>query len=61
MSQKRFKTTLFERYKRRQREVDKHIKEMFLLGVSTHSVSRVIKPLLNDQVSAQSVSNIKYM
>jgi len=55
---KGFKTTLFERYKRRQREVDKHIKEMFLLGVSTRSVSRVIKPLLNDQVSAQSVSNI---
>lgn len=56
--EKGFKTSLFEQYQRRQPEVDKHIKEAFLSGVSTRSVSEVIEPLLDDQVSAQTVSNV---
>jgi len=56
--EKGFKTSLFKQYQRRQSEVDKQIKEAFLLGVSTRSVSKVIEPLLDDRVSAQTVSNI---
>lgn len=53
-----FKTEIFKRYSRRKEEVEKHIKDMFLAGVSTRRVGEVLEPLLGFRVSAQTVSKI---
>ncbi|MDI6689041.1 MAG: IS256 family transposase [Actinomycetota bacterium] len=53
-----FEPTVFEYYKRRQREVEQTIKDMFLAGVSTRRVGEVIRPLLGFEVSATTVSSI---
>ena len=49
---------VFERYQRRQKRVNRLVREMFLLGVSTRKVEEVLSPLLEEPVSAQSVSRI---
>jgi len=53
----KFKT--IPRYRRRSRDVEKMIIEMFLAGVSTRRVKEVIKPLMGRKViSSQTVSNL---
>lgn len=46
------------RYQRRQVQVDALVREMFLRGVSSRQVQRVVEPLLGTGVSAQTVSRI---
>lgn len=53
-----FKTTVFERYQRRQRTVNDVICQAFLRGISTREVSGVLKPILGINVSASAVSRI---
>jgi putative transposase len=49
---------VLERYRRRQRQVDRVLLEAFLLGHSTRKTTRMFKRLFGDSISAQSVSNI---
>ena len=53
-----YRTEVLPRYERRQARVNEMVREMFLAGVSTRRVREVIKPLLGDGVSAQTVSRI---
>ena len=53
-----FKTTVFERYQRRQQTVNNVICNAFLRGISTREVSDVLKPILGINVSASAVSRI---
>lgn len=48
----------FERYQRRQAEVDRLIRETFLKGVSTRQVGTVLEGLLGEPVSAATVSRV---
>ena len=48
----------FERYKRVQREVDEGIKAMFLRGVSTRKVGKVLDAFCGEMVSASYVSKV---
>jgi transposase-like protein len=45
---------------RRQRQVDQMVREMFLSGVSSRRVQEVIRPLLEEGFSAQTVSRITH-
>lgn len=54
----RYRTEVLPRYERRQSRVNQMVREMFLAGVSTRRVKEVIKPLLGEGVSAQTVSRI---
>lgn len=47
-----------ERYRRRQRQVDRVLLEAFLLGHSTRKTRRLFLSLFGDSVSAQTISNI---
>jgi len=49
---------ILPRYQRRQTEVNRMIREMFLAGVSTRRVSEVLATIKGEHVSAQTVSNI---
>jgi putative transposase len=49
---------VFDRYQRRQGEVDRLIRDTFLRGVSTREVGRVLQGLLGEPVSAQTVSRV---
>lgn len=49
---------VLERYRRRQRQVDKVLLEAFLLGHSTRKTVRLCKSLFGGSVSPQAVSNI---
>lgn len=51
-------TQLFERYHRRQEELDGAIGEMFVKGVSTAKVGQVIETLTGSQPSASTVSRV---
>ena len=53
-----FKTTVFERYQRRQQTVNDVICQAFLRGISTRDVSGVLKPILGINFSASAVSRI---
>lgn len=53
-----FKTTVFERYARRQEAVDQIICNVFLRGVSTRDVAGALKPALGFDFSASAVSRI---
>jgi putative transposase len=53
-----YQPAVFERYQRRQQRVDQLVREMFLLGVSTRKVREVLAPLLEEPISAQTVSRI---
>ena len=50
-----FQTQLFERYQRRQAELDASICQMFVAGVSTRRVGEVIETLTGTKPSASSV------
>jgi putative transposase len=53
-----YQTGVIPRYQRRQQQVDRLVREMFLSGVSTRRVEEVVRPLLGDGLSAQTVSRI---
>lgn len=53
-----FKTTVFERYQRRQEAVNTVICNAFLRGISTREVAGVLKPILGTNISASAVSRI---
>ena len=53
-----YRTKVLPRYQRRQKRVNRMVREMFLSGVSTRRVQDVIEPLLGEGVSAQTVSRI---
>ena len=53
-----FSSEVLERYRRRQRQLDRVLLEAFLLGHSTRKTVRWFKSLFGDGVSAQTVSNI---
>jgi putative transposase len=53
-----FRTQLFERYQRRQPEVDTAIAEMFVRGVSTSQVGQVLETLNGLAPSASTVSRV---
>jgi len=53
-----YRPGVIARYERRQRRVDRLVREMFLRGVSTRQVQEVVKPLLGEGVSPQTVSRI---
>ena len=53
-----YQTQLFERYHRRQQELDGAIGEMFVKGVSTAKVGQVIETLTGSQPSASTVSRV---
>ncbi len=53
-----FKTTVFERYQRRQDAVNTVICNAFLRGISTREVAGALKPILGASISASAVSRI---
>jgi putative transposase len=53
-----FRTELFERYQRRQAELDRAICEMFIGGVSTSRVGEVMEALSGTQPSPSTVSRV---
>ena len=53
-----FQTQVFERYQRRQPEVDQAIQTMFIKGLSTAAVGQVVGPLLDTDPSPTTVSRI---
>jgi putative transposase len=52
-----FEPSMFNKYQRRQEQVNQSIINCFLLGVSTRNVKDVLKPLLGVNISASTVSN----
>ena len=48
----------YRRYRRRRKQVDQAVREMFLAGVSTRRVGEVLARLTGEPVSAQTVSRI---
>ena len=54
----RIESKVLERYRRRQRQVDRVLLEAFLLGHSTRKTVRLFKRLFGDNITAQTVSNI---
>jgi len=57
-TRKGFRTQLFERYKRRQAELDDSICEMFVYGVSTEKVGEVLETLSGSHPSPSTVSRV---
>jgi len=53
-----FESAVFEKYRRRQRVVDRVLLEAFLLGHATRKVRRLVKSLFGAEISPQAVSNI---
>lgn len=53
-----YQPRLLERYKRRQKCVDKVLLEAFLLGHSTRQTRRMFSSLFGGEISAQTISNI---
>jgi len=49
---------VFSRYRRRQAQVDRLIREMFLAGVSTRRVGETLEAMLGERVGAQTVSRV---
>ncbi len=50
--------SVFSRYQRRQAQVNRAIRAVFLAGVSTRRVGETLEALLGDRVSAQTVSRV---
>ena len=57
-TRKGFRTLLFERYQRRQEELDESICEMFVQGISTAQVGAVIEALTGSHPSPSTVSRV---
>ena len=53
-----FKTTVFDRYQRRQQAVNDVVCNAFLRGISTREVAGALKPILGTNISASAVSRI---
>lgn len=53
-----FQPSCLERYRRRQRVVDRVLLEAFLLGHATRKVRRLCRSLFGAQISPQAVSNV---
>ncbi len=53
-----FQTQVLPRYRRRELSVDQALKEVFLLGVSTRQTGRALATLVEDSVSAATVSAV---
>ena len=53
-----FRTQVFDRYQRRRREVDEGIGEMFVSGLSTTGVGRVMENLTGAHPSSNAVSRV---
>lgn len=53
-----YKSQVIPRYKRRMQEVDGLLQQIFLYGVSTRLTGEVLKPILGEELSAQTISNI---
>jgi len=53
-----FRTQVFDRYQRRRREVDEGIGEMFVSGISTTGVGRVMENLTSARPSPNAVSRV---
>jgi putative transposase len=53
-----FSSELLPRYRRRAEEIDAAIAALYVMGLSTRKVTRVIKSFLKVSLSAQTVSNI---
>jgi putative transposase len=53
-----FRPQVIPRYKRRDKAVDEAIKSVFLLGVSTRQTGRALAALLDEAVSAATVSKV---
>lgn len=53
-----YQPTIIRRYQRRQKEVNRLIREIFLAGVSTRRVGEVLKPILGVGISAETVSRV---
>ena len=54
----RFRTKLFDRYKRRVKEIDTAIRDMFINGISTRKVGAITELLLETAPSASTVSRV---
>ena len=57
-TRKGFKTQLFERYRRRQAELDTAIGDMFVYGTSTTRVGEVVETLTGQKPSPSTVSRV---
>jgi putative transposase len=57
-TRKGFQSQLFERYKRRQAELDESICDMFVYGVSTEKVGQVLEALSGSRPSPSTVSRV---
>jgi transposase-like protein len=53
-----FTSHILPNYQRRQAEINRMVREMFLAGVSTRRVGEVLLPVWGKTISAQTVSNI---
>jgi transposase-like protein len=53
-----FRPTVFDRYQRRQKEVNDLVCNVFLRGISTREVSDALKPVLGTSISASAISRI---
>ena len=53
-----FQTQVLKRYQRREPVIDQALKEVFLLGVSTRQTGRALATLVEDAVSASTVSAV---
>src|SRR5215468_6782295 len=54
----RFQTQVLKRYQRREALIDQALKQVFLLGVSTRQSGRALATLVEDAVSAATVSAV---
>jgi len=57
-TRKGFRSQLFERYRRRQAELDESICQMFVQGVSTEKVGRIVETLSGSHPSPSTVSRV---
>lgn len=57
-TRKGFRSQILPRYQRRQEAVHDLIRQAFLRGISTRQVSEVLRPVVGEDYSAQTISNI---
>lgn len=57
-TRKGFRSQLFDRYRRRQAELDESICQMFVQGVSTERVGQIVETLSGSHPSASTVSRV---
>jgi transposase-like protein len=53
-----YQTQVFERYQRRQGQIDQAISAMFVHGISTRDVSTIVESCLDQPLSASTVSRV---